>query len=104
MEEKRGGDLFCPIVNLEINPEILVPAVGVYLARVFIDGVNYHAMANIKVKDNIKYIDVHLFDFCGDLYGKQIKVSLISLFCNHHKQLEGNFILPQGVENVLNEY
>lgn len=97
--EKQRSGLFCSIVNLEINTEILVPAVGVYLARVFIDEVNYHAVASIKVKDKVKCIDVHLLDFCGDLYGKQIKASLISNFFNHHKQLEGDFILPRGVEN-----
>lgn len=96
--KKRGSELFCPIIILKINPEILVPADGVYLARVFFDGVNYHAVASIKVKNKIKYADVHLLDFCGELYGKKIKVSLINRFFNH-KKLEADFILQQGVEN-----
>ncbi len=97
--EKRGGDLFCPVVHLEIDPEILVPADGVYLARVFIDGVNHHAVASIKVKDKVKCIEVHLLDICGDLYGKKIKASLINHFFNHKKQFKGNHILPPAVEN-----
>ena len=77
--EKRGRTLGFPTANLELDQEILVPANGVYAAKIYHNGDTYFGLANIGVKPTFhgkkRNIEVHLLDFCEDLYGKQIKVS-----------------------------
>lgn len=81
--KKRGGrTLGFPTANLELDHNILVPANGVYSAKVHLDQDIYMGVANIGVKptfqDKRRNIEVHLLDFCQDLYGKNIKVSFTS--------------------------
>ncbi len=78
--KQRGSTLLgFPTANLEIEPDLLVPANGVYSAKICYNGDTYLGLANIGVKptfnDIKRNIEVHLLDFCQDLYGKQIKVS-----------------------------
>lgn len=77
--ERRGSTLGFPTANLEIDQTLLVPANGVYSAKVHIDGDTYYGVANIGVKPTfqgkMRNLEVHLLDFYKDLYGKQIKVS-----------------------------
>ncbi len=77
--EKRGRTLGFPTANLELDQEILVPANGVYAAKIYHNSDTYFGLANIGVKPTFhgkkRNIEVHLLDFCEDLYGKQIKVS-----------------------------
>lgn len=77
--EKRGSTLGFPTANLDIDQTLLVPANGVYSAKVHIDGDTYFGVANIGVKPTFqgkkRNIEVHLLDFYQDLYGKNIKVS-----------------------------
>ncbi|MCL6635350.1 MAG: bifunctional riboflavin kinase/FAD synthetase [Peptococcaceae bacterium] len=77
--EKRGRALGFPTANLDIDQTLLVPANGVYIAKVYIDGDVYFGVANIGTKPTFqgkaRNIEVHLLDFYQDLYGKRIKVS-----------------------------
>ncbi|HBC93228.1 MAG TPA: riboflavin biosynthesis protein RibF [Pelotomaculum sp.] len=78
--EQRGRNVLgFPTANLNIDQTLLVPANGVYLTKVHIDGESYFGVANIGVKPtfntNNRNIEVHLLDFYKDLYGIHIKVS-----------------------------
>lgn len=77
--EQRGRTLGFPTANLEIDQGLLVPANGVYSAKIYHNGDTYLGLANIGIKPTFhgkkRNIEVHLLDFCEDLYGKQIKVS-----------------------------
>jgi riboflavin kinase/FMN adenylyltransferase len=62
----------------------VVPADGVYLAKIEIDGVASHGMANIGTRPTFgeggpRLIEVHLFGEHGDLYGRNVRLS----FLNH---------------------
>jgi len=78
--DRRGAKLGFPTAN--INPEegILIPAHGVYSVEVEVDGDYYIGVANIGTKPTFNTrnlrpnIEVHLLDFHGDLYGRQILV------------------------------
>ncbi|NLI11971.1 bifunctional riboflavin kinase/FAD synthetase [Pelotomaculum propionicicum] len=81
--KSRGGSILgFPTANLELDHGILVPANGVYAAKVYLDQDTYLGVANIGVKptfqDEKRNIEVHLLDFCQDLYGQKIKVSFTS--------------------------
>lgn len=77
--DRRGRTLGFPTANLEIHPDLLAPANGVYAAKINHNGDTYFGLANIGVKPTFhgkkRNIEVHLLDFCEDLYGKQIQVS-----------------------------
>ncbi len=77
--EQRGRTLGFPTANLEIDQGLLAPANGVYTAKIYHNGDTYLGLANIGIKPTFqgkkRNIEVHLLDFCEDLYGKQIKVS-----------------------------
>lgn len=77
---KLGHSLGFPTANL--NPPInkLVPADGVYAVEVHMDNVKYKGMLSIGINPTvnsdrkIRTVEVHIFDFSGDLYGKKVKV------------------------------
>lgn len=54
---------------------------GVYASEVEYDGHRYAAMSNIGLRPSVdgttRLLETHLFDFEGDLYGKQIEVRLV---------------------------
>ena len=79
---KIGRTLGFPTANLELPREyMLINNRGVYACLVDYEGKTYKAMANIGHRPTIgdrseskPLIEVNLFDFDGDLYGKQIHV------------------------------
>ena len=90
---KIGRTLGFPTANLELPQEyMLINNPGVYACLVDYDGKTYKAMANIghrptigdRSKDN-PIIEVNLFEFDGDLYGKQIHVRFIDRIRDEEK-------------------
>jgi riboflavin kinase/FMN adenylyltransferase len=79
-----GRELGYPTANLHVESEIkLIPGNGVYAVNVEVDGVWHLGMMNIGVRPTIDEVDtptieVHLFDFNGNLYGKALTVQLLS--------------------------
>ena len=76
-----GHTIGIPTANLSFPPEILVPAYGVYAARVLADGKTYSAVVNIGLHPTVgalekPVVEACLLDFSGDLYGKRLEVSL----------------------------
>ena len=90
---KIGRTLGFPTANLELPREyMLISNRGVYACLVDYEGKTYKAMANIghrptigdRSEDN-PIIEVNLFDFDGDLYGKQIHVRFIDRIRDEEK-------------------
>ena len=79
--DKRGRDLGYPTANLAL-PEETDLAHGIYAVRVAIDGAWVDGVASYGRRptfDNgAPLLEVHLFDFAHDLYGKRIRVMLAS--------------------------
>lgn len=79
---KKGREIGFPTANIELSdPYKLVPGNGVYAVRAECEGTHYEGMLNIGVRptvtaEAIRSIEVHLFHFDGDLYGKEVKVYL----------------------------
>jgi riboflavin kinase/FMN adenylyltransferase len=73
---QRGGTLGFPTANLDVPPELLVPAYGIYA------GAALDHRAAISVGVNPHYggselrIEPYLLDFEGDLYGRRLVVEL----------------------------
>ena len=79
---KIGRTIGFPTANLDIpNVFMMIGNPGVYACHVDIDGRIYQAMTNTGMRPTIGdraegdfIIEVHVFDFEGDLYGKTLKV------------------------------
>ena len=90
---KIGRTMGFPTANLELPREyMLINCGGVFACLVDYNGQRYKAMANIghrpTIGDRTKdqpIIEVNLFDFDGDLYGKQIRVSFIDRIRDEEK-------------------
>jgi riboflavin kinase / FMN adenylyltransferase len=74
--DARGGTLGYPTANLAVDPELLVPAYGIYA------GLAAGHRAAISIGTNPHYrgaerrIEAFLLDFRGDLYGRRLVVQL----------------------------
>jgi riboflavin kinase/FMN adenylyltransferase len=79
--DQRGRKLGFPTANVEPRQEIM-PYPGVYAIRVLADGRLYDGVANAGFRPTFDKhdfcLEAHLFDFLGDLYGKEITVFFIS--------------------------
>jgi riboflavin kinase/FMN adenylyltransferase len=85
-----GRTLGFPTANLELSGEtpFLLPP-GVYAVKVeHAEGV-YQGMANAGLRPTIDgkalTVEVHLFDFEGDLYGKSLTVQFLEKIRDEHK-------------------
>jgi riboflavin kinase/FMN adenylyltransferase len=86
---KRGRDFGWPTANIQLGP-YLRPAYGIYAVRVRLpDDSEYDGVANFGHRPMFEpeeLLEVHLFDFEGDLYGQQIEVAL-----HHYQRPEARF-------------
>jgi riboflavin kinase / FMN adenylyltransferase len=74
--DARGGTLGFPTANLRTDPELLVPAFGIYAGAAG----DHRAAVSIGVNPHYggaeRRIEAYLLDFEGDLYGKRLVVEL----------------------------
>ena len=77
---KLGRTIGFPTANLSIDPALLVPRQGVYVATAELpDGKIMPAMVNIGIRPTIKRgeettIETYIIDWTGDLYGENLTV------------------------------
>ncbi|SHK65002.1 bifunctional riboflavin kinase/FAD synthetase [Desulforamulus aeronauticus] len=83
MGDRRGNTLGFPTANIDCPEGMMVPAKGVYRVQVDLDGETFLGVANVGTKPTFHHnnlqanIEVHLLDFCGDIYGKKIKINYL---------------------------
>ncbi|PTW62298.1 riboflavin kinase/FMN adenylyltransferase [Breoghania corrubedonensis] len=86
--DKRGRELGYPTANIALNPDCAL-AHGIYAVRTVIDGVLHNGVANFGRRptfDNgAPLLEVHVFDFAGNLYGKTLEVSFVSFLRGEEK-------------------
>lgn len=76
-----GSILHMPTANLKWPEHKVLPAFGVYMTEVLVDGRRYKAITNVGRKPTVNAPDMqevlaesYLYDYCGDLYGKIMQV------------------------------
>ncbi len=75
-----GRTIGFPTANLEVACEQLPPS-GVYVVRVECQGCEWGGVANLGFRptlgrgDQERRLEVHVFDFSGDLYGQEMEVA-----------------------------
>jgi riboflavin kinase / FMN adenylyltransferase len=74
--DTRGGTLGFPTANLRVDPELLVPAYGIYAG----EALGHRAAVSIGVNPHYggteRRVEAFLLDFVGDLYGTRLVVEL----------------------------
>lgn len=100
--KKLGRRLGIPTVNLIPPAEKLLPPFGVYASKVMIDGVQYGGMTNVGKKptiegDNPVGVETHIFDYDGDLYGKEIEIQFL-----HYLRKEKRFASVDELKAQMN--
>ena len=79
--EHRGAGLGFPTANLSTDKE-LIPADGVYAVKVKIDDTIYDGACNIGANPTFgndrTSIEVFIFDFSGQLYGREVRLYFVA--------------------------
>jgi riboflavin kinase/FMN adenylyltransferase len=79
--DKRGRDLGYPTANLHLPRDCRL-AYGIYAVRIRIDGVWHDGVASFGSRptfdDGAPRLETFVFDFSGDLYGRQVDVALVA--------------------------
>jgi riboflavin kinase/FMN adenylyltransferase len=78
--EKRGRDLGYPTANIRLEPGCGL-SFGIYAVRMRVDGVLRDGVASFGRRptfDNgAPLLEVYVFDFTGDLYGREVEVFFV---------------------------
>ncbi|MFN3526140.1 MAG: bifunctional riboflavin kinase/FAD synthetase [Paracoccus sp. (in: a-proteobacteria)] len=93
--EKRGRDFGWPTANMRMDG-LHLPRLGVYAVLVDVltgpDRLSCQGVASLGVRpmfgENTPNLEVHLFDFSGDLYGQHLSVALVE-FLRDEARFEG---------------
>jgi riboflavin kinase/FMN adenylyltransferase len=85
-----GKKLNYPTINIHIKEDYkLTPKTGVYIVMSLIDHKTVYGIMNIGYRPTLngkhQTIEVHLLDFTGDLYGKQVRIEMIKRLRDEQK-------------------
>ena len=98
---KMGRKLGFPTANIRVtDPNKLVPADGVYAVKVFLENKEYRGMMNIGIRPTFgglnKTLEVHIFDFEDDIYGRVLTVAFVDRIRDEMK-----FSSPEALKEQL---
>lgn len=96
---KIGRTLGIPTVNQRFPGDREIPKYGVYAVECEINGRKYGGVANIGIKPTVGVLsrplcETHIFDFDGDLYGADVKISFVD-FIREEKKFENLEMLSE---------
>lgn len=77
----RGVGLGFPTANIDVNQDQAIPADGVYATRAYLDEKVYPSVTNVGTNPTFgrakRTVEVHIIDFKGELYGRELRVDFI---------------------------
>ena len=104
-----GKDLGFPTANIQVDGDKFLP-VGVFAGSTVVDGSTYKVIVNIGAKPTYDIeshtVEVHVINFIGDLYGKDVSVTLLRYLrpiCKFNCSSELVQQLKIDKENCLND-
>lgn len=88
-----GPVLGFPTANIIPEPEKHLPVFGVYVSRVYVDGIYYGGVTNIGKKPTVEGrspigIETYIYGINKDIYGKTIEVQLLH-FIRPERKFDG---------------
>lgn len=96
-----GRQMGIPTANQLPDARKLLPPNGVYASRVWLEEKWYYGMTNIGVRPTVEHtsqknVETYLFDYQGDLYGRELTVQLL-----HYERPEVRFDSAEGLKQQL---
>ena len=74
--KKLGRTIGFPTANISINEEMIVPKVGIYATKVYVNGKIYYGATNVGYNPTVNgdrlSIETNILEFNKDIYGKVI--------------------------------
>jgi riboflavin kinase/FMN adenylyltransferase len=104
--DKRGREIGFPTANIMMN-NIIKPNFGVYAVKVEYNNNSFNGIANFGVRptfdktESLPILEVHLFDFSDNLYGKEIIISFVD-FIRKEKKFNGLESLKSQIQLDIN--
>ena len=101
----RGKQLGFPTANIGLERERKIPAYGVYATLCTFRGCTYKSITNIGKNPTFDDVDglnveTNVFDFVGDLYGEEIKVSFVEKIRDEKKFSSVNELIEQIKKDI----
>lgn len=96
---ERGRAIGFPTANIAVAPDLALPPYGVYVTRAHLGQATYDSVTNIgqrpTFEDGERTVEVHLLDFEGDIYGRELRAELL-------KRLRGE-VKFAGMEELVGQ-
>ena len=87
--DRRGRELGFPTANIDLPGNCLLPGDGIYATWAVIEGQRHPSATSIGVRPTFGLselmVEVHVLDFSGDLYGKEIGVEFVGKIRDQQK-------------------
>jgi riboflavin kinase / FMN adenylyltransferase len=103
--QRLGRTIGYPTANIEVEePAKLIPLDGVYACKVHLLGRNFNGMLNIGYRPTVskqldsRTVEVHVFDFNGDIYSEEVSISFVERIRNE-MQFAGIEALKDQLKN-----
>lgn len=98
--EGRGKRLGVPTANLQLSPDLMLPARGVYITETVSRGMVYRSVTNVGKNPTFKddgpsWVETHILDFDGDIYGETIEVRFLQRLRDEKKFASVDELLAQ---------
>jgi riboflavin kinase/FMN adenylyltransferase len=79
--DARGKELGFPTANLEVSPDGVIPARGIYAGRARVGEEDHPAAISVGVRPTFadgetEVVEAYLLDFEADLYGREVDIAL----------------------------
>ncbi len=99
-----GHKMGFPTINQFFPEDFIIPKYGVYASRVRLDGKYYSAVTNVGIRPTVSGESLRsetcIFDFEGDLYGRNVEVSLLK-FIREEKKFASLSELKESVSKDI---
>lgn len=98
--KERGRKLGFPTANIYPDPTLIVPKIGVYATKTYVQGKWYDSMTSIGYnvtfgKSDEYTIESNLFGFNGEIYGEDVKIEW-------HKRIRGE-VKFEDVDGLIDQ-
>lgn len=101
---KDGTKIGIPTANININSKKLTPKAGVYASKLIMDGKTYFGITNIgnhpTFDDNNFNVETHIFDYSGNIYQKEVTISLIK-YIREIKKFDSKELLVEQIRQDI---
>lgn len=111
--DQRGRELGIPTANIDPHQEVIPPP-GVYAVKADIDDVLYDGVLNVGFKPTFygnklkkrkePYIEAHILEYTGDLYGKSLEIFFIKRLRGEKKFRSVTSLVRQVDKDVKKAY